>query len=424
MSAVRFADIVHQSIAFSREVPSQALVLRLIDNRWVQRLRDISQTANTRLVYMFSEHSRFGHSLGVAHLATLLLDRLERSHPEQVKRYRCAVSAAALLHDIGHLAPGSHTAFKSWFPDSPDDHEEVAVRIISEDAELGAILAEFGAQVESDLAQILQESAALPAWTWQIISGGGWNVDRGNWCVVDSILAGVSYGHYNIPALTESIVIAEDGSLGLKENRLDAMVHFAVSRHAMYRQIYQHRVLLAADTLNIGIVQRARDLLAQSSLGFCDEHMQTALRAKRSADLPLQTVFNMREGWWRYHLLRWQEGSDPILADLCSRLLNRKLFKTVRLPNENQALDLHRAAKAAVIKAGYDPRYYLHTITTTDMHEGDHRKSMPVIYDNGAIRPVTEADPLLNALLGPARLIKNSWLVMPAEAKKELGLLR
>jgi HD superfamily phosphohydrolase len=105
MSTMDFADVVHQSISFSRTIPSQALILDMIDNRWLQRLRDISQTANTRLVYMFSEHSRFGHCLGVAYLCTLLLDKLShfclrRRHPA---RYR--PSCARVPHRLQDLVP-------------------------------------------------------------------------------------------------------------------------------------------------------------------------------------------------------------------------------------------------------------------------------------------------------------------------------
>ena len=56
MSDITFADVVHQSVSFSKNDPAEALLLNLIDTPWFQRLRDISQTANTRLVYMFSEH--------------------------------------------------------------------------------------------------------------------------------------------------------------------------------------------------------------------------------------------------------------------------------------------------------------------------------------------------------------------------------
>ncbi|RIL00864.1 MAG: hypothetical protein DCC75_13805, partial [Proteobacteria bacterium] len=367
MSAITFADVAHPSLSFSKELPADALVLALIDSAWVQRLRDISQTANTRLVYMFSEHSRFGHCLGVAYLAKSLMDKLAAQFPDKVEPYRLAVSAAAILHDIGHIAPGSHTAYKTWFPGQPDHHEKIAAAIIDSDSEINRILEQHsggqGAQLAALVTKILCEDRTLPAWTWQIISGGGWNVDRGNWCIVDSVMAGVSYGRYNIDALTDSITITSSDELALTENRLDAMTHFMVSRQAMYRQMYQHRVLLAADMINRAVVERARDLGAK--LPFCDEVMSKALAAKSAADLDLSVIFRMRESWWRYHVSCWASGSDEILRDLSNRLLNRRLFKTVRVRSSADLPQLRAQAEQAASQLGLEARYYIHEVSTS-----------------------------------------------------------
>ncbi len=422
MKDVTFADVALQSITFRADVLSEALALELIDTAWFQRLRDISQTANTRLVYMFSEHSRFGHSMGVAYLANLLMDKLERIHGKQVNEYRCAVSAAALLHDIGHLAPGSHTAFKTWFPDSPDTHEELAIKIIQEDPDIQGIFKRYGQNLTEQVALILKEDSGLPAWTWEIISGGGWNADRGNWCVVDSILAGVSYGQYNLMALLESIRISDDGHLAVRENRLDAMMHFAVSRHAMYRQIYQHRVILAADSLNQAIVKRARAI--NPDLPFVDPTMRRVLELNSPDDLDRQTVFRMRESWWRYHLTRWHESKDEILSDLCDRLLNRKLFKTVRIRRIDDAARLHSDAENAVRECGYDPAYYLHEASTVYLHEGDSEQSMLVTMDDGRIRTMQDAEPLFDTMTRESSNLQKAWLILPEEAKAKLGRSR
>ena len=126
--------------------------------------------------------------------------------PKKVKPFREAVSAAALLHDIGHIAPGSHTAYKVLFPDSQDMHEILTLRIIKEDPILQSILNQNSKEVaQLNRQKLLEESSDLPPWTWEIISGGGWNTDRGNWCVIDSIMAGVNYGKYNIPALIDAL---------------------------------------------------------------------------------------------------------------------------------------------------------------------------------------------------------------------------
>lgn len=419
MTTLTFADVAHQAINFSLDNPAHAVAASLIDTPWMQRLRDISQTANTRLVYMFSEHSRFGHSLGVAYLANMLMDKLAVHYKREIEKYRVAVSAAALLHDVGHLAPGSHTAFKTWFPHEEDTHEEIAKRVITESEDIQRILLQYGENVPHQVIAILEESADLPPWTWEIISGGGWNVDRGNWCIVDSIMAGVSYGRYNIPALTESIILSDDKHLAIRENRLDAMMHFALSRHAMYRQLYQHRVLLSADTLNVALAKRARAI--DGKLPFTDPVMQAVLAAKTPADLSLQTIFGMRESWWRYHLYQWSTASDAILGDLSRRILNRDLFKTVRI-NDLMDSDAFRAkAKQAVEKAGFDPDYYLHEINTLDINASDYKQSMLVQMEDGRLRHLSDAEPLFGAMAKESGSYKKKWLVMPKEAKQILS---
>lgn len=419
MSTVAFADVVHQTLYFSRSVPHESIILDLVDTRWFQRLRDIAQTGNTCLVYMFSEHSRFGHSVGVAYLSNYLMDNLSKTYGKEIEEYRIAVNAAALLHDIGHCAPGSHTAYKTWYPDGIDCHEEVSVKVACEDPEIRAVLERYDPSLPEKVAAILTESSSVPAWTWEIISGGGWNVDRGNWCIVDSVMAGVSYGRYNIPALIESIVITEDGHLALRENRLDAMLHFAIARHSMYRQVYHHRVLLSSEALNAAIAKRAREL--GDELDFCDEVSYEVLHSKSSLELSLDTIFAMRESWWRYHLVRWSQSKDTVLADLSGRLLNRKLFKTVRIHKDEDQDALYAQCLEAVRASGYDPEYYLTKVGTKDVHAGDASQSMKVLMDNGEVRPLAQCEPLWEALTQESKVNQKSWLAMPAEAKKALG---
>lgn len=424
MTERSFADIVHDSITFSEQIPSQKLILSLIDTRWFQRLRDVSQTANTRLVFMFSEHSRFGHCIGAAYLAEMVLAHLMRSpdlkeHTETIEKHRNAIAAVSLLHDLGHLAPGSHMAFRTWFPKERDSHEELGLRIIEEDPDIQSILRETDPHLPAMVRQIITEDPAVPPWCYYLTAGGGWNVDRGNWLSVDSVMAGVHYGLYNISALVDSLTLTPAGELALRENRLDAMLHFAVSRHAMYRQLYQHRTLLAADMLNQAIVKRARVL--NSELPFVDGPMSKILACRNPKDLDLDTVFHMRESWWRYHVARWATSSDPILSDLCNRLLHRRLFKTVAITEDDDLPSLEAKTRSIMMKNGYDPAYYLHTVRTTDVHTRDAQDSLLVIKDSGQVVPLVKADPLFGAL---GRTPLKQWLVMPGAIKQQLGRKR
>lgn len=339
---------------------------------------------------------------------------LSSTQRREIESFRDAVVVAALLHDIGHLAPGSHIAFKTWFPECQDSHEEVAVRILKEDNHLHQLLEEHQSGLTETVCRILNADDSLPPWTWEVLSSGGWNCDRGHWCIADSLLAGVNYGDYNINAIIESLTITEDSRLALRENRLDAMMHFSVSRHAMYRQIFQHRVLLSADMLNSSLVKRARFL--KSDLEWCDEVMKHVLSASDPSHLTLQDINEMREAWWRYHLLQWRRGEDVILADLADRLVNRRLFKTIRLPEERKD-ELIARAQEHCSALGFNPDYYLHTVSTFDTHTEDELHAVEVVTEKGELCPLAELDPLFKAL---AQTPRYQWIAVPTEVKTAL----
>lgn len=445
--SVSFADVAHQTLVFDGSDETARLVLTLIDTRWVQRLRRIRQTGNTNLVYMFSEHSRFGHSLGVAYLASELMTHLEKRFPDQVRPYMNAVAAAALLHDVGHVAPGSHLAATMWAPDAYDQHEEVSIRVVTEDAEVSGILRRVSADLPDLVARILASDPKLPAWTTALISGGGWNADRGNWTIVDSAMCSVTYGRYNVRALIDAFQLSTSGDLVLHESRLDALTHFFVARDSMYRQVYQHRVLQSADALTRNIVARLRDVLDEaggaavepqtvrerlSSRGvFCDETLGQVLASRNYAtDLPLSAIFELTESWWHYHLDRWCGAGDTILADLAQRLRDRRLFKTVRVdlppaatgPSADSSAILTEARRIAG-ELGFDPRYYVSTVDSTDRHRGKRESAPLVLRDNGTIVPASDVEPLVEALLErPA--VPRTWLAVPREVKEKLGRFR
>ena len=430
---VNFADVAHSTLIFEREKKDSSLVLELIDTKWVQRLRRIRQTGNTHLVYMFAEHSRFGHSLGVAHLAVLLMNKLEQYEPEMVDKYREAVAAAALLHDIGHVAPGSHLAAHVWSPESDDQHEQISTKIIKEDEEINAILKKRGEDLPDLVVKILLEDPSLPSWTHAIISGGGWNADRGNWTIVDSTMCSVSYGRYNVSALIDAFRLTPDGQLILQENRLDALAHFFVARDSMYRQVYRHRVLQTADALNEKIVLRLRDILKEkgqdefSKLNIkLDEVMLNVVKSDNYAEeLSLNEIFQMSEDWWNYHLNHWCSSSDRILKDLATRLRDRKLLKTIRLvsPTKRDTEAFISNIESVSKDLEFPPRYYVIPIGISDNHRKNEEKAPLVLRDDGSLAEVSTIEPIIASLYEEAKR-KRQWLAVPKEVKAKLGTYR
>ena len=125
---------------------------RIIDTIEFQRLRRIHQLGLTHYVYHGAEHTRFGHAIGVMHLAgraveNLMDDNIElvrdtlqwsrQKEQDEKRRLIYLARLAGLLHDVGH-APFSHTGEDRLFSEG-DNHENHGAEIIRH-SEIGKII--------------------------------------------------------------------------------------------------------------------------------------------------------------------------------------------------------------------------------------------------------------------------------------------
>jgi HD superfamily phosphohydrolase len=115
-------------------IPLTQLELDIIDTPIFQRLRLVHQLALTKYVYPAAEHTRFVHSIGVMHCASLIYEGIYnhkdiKVYSEPNKNGIQILRLAALLHDIGHL-PFSHAAEQEFLPKGIS-HENISEFIIS-----------------------------------------------------------------------------------------------------------------------------------------------------------------------------------------------------------------------------------------------------------------------------------------------------
>ncbi len=119
--------------------------LKIIDTFLLQRLRRIKQLALAYLVYPGATHTRFDHSLGVYHVASLISEQLLPGN--EFKENKDIIRYAALLHDVGH-GPFSHvseTVLNKFFKNKIEEkvHEQITFKLIAENKELQKILSTF-----------------------------------------------------------------------------------------------------------------------------------------------------------------------------------------------------------------------------------------------------------------------------------------
>src|SRR4030043_332636 len=124
MQFIHFKDPIYGFI----EVPKNLKIV--IDSFELQRLRRIRQLTGVEFVYPGANHTRFEHSLGTFHLASRLVNQLQKNSGVEIsKDEEFEIQISALLHDIGH-GPFSHTFEEILEAVYKKSHEDVTEDLI------------------------------------------------------------------------------------------------------------------------------------------------------------------------------------------------------------------------------------------------------------------------------------------------------
>jgi HD superfamily phosphohydrolase len=417
-------DPVHGLVAF--EGPEERIIEDLLATPEVQRLRRIRQLGVTSLAFPGAEHSRFAHALGAAFVMKLLLQRLralQDSLPESQRitldRAREAL-AAAFLHDLGH-GPLSHL-FEEAIPGTLP-HEKWTERIVLDaSTAVHRVLVSADVSLPDRVAGLVRGEHPL-GYLAKAVSGE-FDVDRCDYLLRDAHATGVRYGLYDLDWLLRSLrfgpilggdqapVLAIDGAKGLP-----AIEAFIIARLFMFQQVYFHKAARAAEWMIRTILARA---VVQLRNGARLEAVPPALVAlSRRAEVSLGSYLDLDDGvlWGAMHA--WEAAADRPLADLCARVRNRALFKTVELFGEQASP--RGAARALSIardiaqRRGFDPDAYVGLDHAVDEPLGGGEAPFMVVYAKGPARPLHEVSFLLGRIAG--QIVSRVRLVLEPDLK-------
>ncbi len=246
-------------VPLSGNVPAGPAVRALLDTAPLQRLRGVRQLGLAHLVYPGATHTRFEHSLGVYATGRLLLGELmaRRGRRLLADADGHAFLAACLLHDVGHY-PFSHTLEE--LPPHPQGrvrvppHDERARAILLGDPEVVQVLrCHWGTDPER-IARIIDERSPDGDATdgrLRHMLCGPLNPDRLDYLGRDSQHVGVPYGRgIDVERLLAAVDFTQDGmALGVTSKGVSAVETLIFASYLMYREIYWHHTVRAAQAM-------------------------------------------------------------------------------------------------------------------------------------------------------------------------------
>ena len=277
---------------------------QIIDTPVFQRLRRIKQLSGAHLTYPGAQHTRFEHSLGVLHIASMAASSLNSKglmSSDDIENIRLA----ALLHDIGH-GPFSHL-FEEVLQRKKQSHEDVGKQIILK-SEIGDIISKSG--YDKKLIHNLAVGQSRMQYLNEIVSGA-LSADMMDYLLRDGYFTGAEHAKIDHHRLTHSLDVYKN-KLALDSSALVNFETMMISRFQMFKAVYFHKTVRAGEVMLLEAMSLAGNELGLSSLKM-DEYV------KLTDEVILEKLMSLPE-----------TSSDLTAAKkIATDYQDRKLFKCV-----------------------------------------------------------------------------------------------
>ena len=279
--------------------------LKIIDTPIFQRLRRIRQLSGAHLIYPGAQHTRFEHSLGVMHIASMAGQALAEKgivSSDDIQNLRLA----GLLHDIGH-GPFSHLFEEIFEEKRKISHEDLGRDIILK-TEIGDIISKNG--FDKKLITKLAFGDSKLQFMNEIISGV-LSADIMDYLLRDGYFTGAEHAKIDHHRLTHSLDVYKN-KLALDKSSLVNFETMMISRYQMFKAVYFHKTVRAGEVMLLEAMDLAEGELGLSSMNL-DEYLQL------SDDVILAKLLNLPE----------HNSKLKASKKIATNYLNRNLFKSV-----------------------------------------------------------------------------------------------
>ncbi len=396
-------DPVHGFI----NIPS-GLLFNIVEHKYFQRLRRITQLGLTNFVYPGANHTRFQHALGATHLMSTAIDVIRSKGHKITNEEAESVLAAILLHDIGH-GPFSHTL------------ENSIVENISHETISNIIIEKLNKQFDNKLSTALDifKNKYHKKFLHQLVSGQ-LDVDRLDYLKRDSFFTGVSEGVVGSDRIIKMLNVIND-KLVIEAKGIYSIEKFLIARRLMYWQVYLHKTVLSAEQLLVRILKRAKEISLNNTKIFAPDSLKYFLKNNINKNNfnneALNHFINLDDNDIIYTIKIWTKSNDKILSELSSRLINRKLLK-IEIQNtdfsDNYINKIKDKTKKTLNLTDKQINYFVfkNNITNNAYSANDDR--INILLKNGKLKDIAESSDMLNISV-LSKTIKKYYLCYPKE---------
>jgi uncharacterized protein len=346
----------------------------------------------TYLVYTGAMHTRFQHAMGALHLMMMAVETLKSKGNDISFEEENALYAAILLHDIGH-GPFSHALENSIVHDiTHEDLSEIFMNKLNTDFQNRLTLA----------IQIFKNNYDKE-FLHQLVSSQ-LDMDRLDYLMRDSYYTGVSEGVIGYDRIIKMLSVVND-QLVIEAKGIYSIEKFIISRRLMYWQVYFHKTVIAAETLLVKILKRAKELAQKGKQLFATPALLIFLynnfskKEFLSDDNVLKAFAELDDYDIFASIKAWVNNEDYILSNLCKNMTERNLFR-IELQNKPFQEEYISNIKKSILKihpvSEHNIDYFFFEGETTNSAYDFRKDHINILYNDGQLVDISEASDQLN----------------------------